>query len=160
MSSVDARKRWIARLGFGAASAVCLWIVIPLSVSLVSSWLQGRASAGWPKAPGRMITGSIDRPMHRPRDYTLQFRFEFTVGGRRHEGTQINAGDVMDTSRFAELQNRYAAGRMVSVAYDPADPSRSVLEPGVTPGHWFLFLVPPVLYGMAALFGWAAWRGV
>ena len=160
MVSVDARKRFLLRLALAAASAFCLWMAISISVALVAAWRQARESTGWPKAPGRMLSGTIDHPTHRPRDYTLQFRYEFTVDGRRHEGTQINAGDVMDTGRFAELQDRYAAGRMVSVAYDPSEPSRSVLEPGVTPGHRFLFLVPPVLYGMAALFGWAAWRGV
>lgn len=148
------------RLALAAASVFCLWIVVPMSVTLTSAWFQARASVDWPKVPGRMISGSIDHPLHQPRNYTLQFRYEFTVDGKRHEGTRINAGDVMDTSRFAELQERYAAGRVVSVAYDPADPSRSVLEPGVTPGHRFLFLAPPVIYGLAVLFGWVAWRGV
>jgi Protein of unknown function (DUF3592) len=147
------------RLALGAASAFCLWVAIPMGLTLASAWIEARASASWPKAPGRMLAGSIDHPTHRPRDYTLHFRYEFAVDGKRHEGTQINAGDVIDTSRFAELQERYAAGRVVSVAYDPVNPSRSVLEPGVTRGHWFLFIAPPVLYGMAALFGWGALRG-
>lgn len=129
-------------------------------LQLISACRQARDSEGWPKVSGRMLTGDVDHPVHRPQDYTLHFKYEFTVGGKRFEGTQINAGDVMDTGRFAALQDRYAAGREVSVAYDPANPARCVLEPGVAPAHRFLLIAPPVVFGLAALFGWAAWRGV
>lgn len=152
------RQAWIFRLTLAAASVFCLGIAVQTALPLTSAWMQARASRTWPKVEGQMLTGRVDHPAHRPHGYTLQFRYAFNVSGKGYEGTQITAGDVIDTSRFAELAEKYGPGKSVAVAYDPHDPSRAVLEPGVTPGHRFLFIAPPVLVMMAALLGWGALR--
>jgi hypothetical protein len=81
------------------------------------------------------------------------------VAGKEYEGTEINPGDITKTSRLGEYEMRYRQGSQVAVYYDPADPARCVLEPGPTLGHWlFLFFGSPVLLGMAAMFGFGAWK--
>ena len=105
-----------------------------------------------------MIIGEIDRQPYGNDSYTLRFRYEFNVGGSRYEGTQITAGDAVDTRRFGEFRNLYRAGNTVAVYYDPSNPGRSVLEPGLTTTHWVLAFGAPTLLGMAFIFGWAAVR--
>jgi len=140
------------------AAAACLWIGVLIAIGWRAAWHQARASERWPKTPGMMITGGVEHPAHRSNEYTLRFRYEFNVGGIRHEGTHINAGDAMDTRRFAEFSERYAAGKAVTVYYDPADPDHSVLEPGVTPTHRILGFAAPVVLGMGLVFSWGAIR--
>lgn len=155
---MTAQSRWIFRLGFAAASAFCLWIGVQTLLHLSSAWTQAQASLTWPRADGRVISVESDHSSQSRSGPTLHFRYEYTVSGKRFEGTQLTAGEVIETTRLNEYAREFPAGKEVKVSYDPANPSYAVLVPGPNPGHRFLFVVPPVLLGMAAIFAWGAMR--
>lgn len=153
---MTSQSRSIFRLAFAAASAVCLWIAVQTLLHLSSAWIQAQASLSWPKADGRVISVEPDQSSQRRAGPSLHFRYEYTVSGKRFEGTQLTAGEVIETARLTEFSLQFPAGKEVKVSYDPANPSHAVLVPGPNPGHRILFVVPPVLLGMAACFAWAA----
>ena len=67
------------------------------------------------------------------------------VGGRRFTGTRYcYAAMGTNLGAWHRVQRQLPVGSRVPVAYDPADPSESVLRPGLTGMHLFMvwFLTP------------------
>lgn len=107
-------------------------------VYCLRQWREGQRSAGWPAAEG-VITASATRRgrwSERNNDWTVYVtvRYEFEVGGRLYASDRVSFGALRgDDDMYAEAR-RYGVGERVKVYYDPADPGRSVLEPGVRGG--------------------------
>jgi hypothetical protein len=92
------------------------------------------ATRHWPLVPGRIV---VSRPVTRSvsssdgRDEIQQasITYVYDVAGRRHQGCNVIAAGWGRPGRSAVL--RYPKGAACSVAHDPAQPRRAVLEPGV-----------------------------
>jgi Protein of unknown function (DUF3592) len=70
--------------------------------------------------------------------YRPQGIYSYEVQGRRFEGKRLRFGSQPHTCRKSLVREnvaRYPEGASVTVHYDPAKPSESVLEPGVA-GFW------------------------
>jgi hypothetical protein len=97
---------------------------------------RARASAAWPRADGDIV-GSAARVEDYHDDGEPMLRtvisYRYHVGGEPYRGERVFFGDGI-ALRFAGPGRRrlaaYPIGRRVRVAYDPADPAISVLEPG------------------------------
>jgi hypothetical protein len=134
-------------LGFGALG---LW----------RGWRElGRAwhSATWPHAVGEVV-GSGTRienyhddgePMRRA---VITYRYD--VGGTTYRGARVFFGDAI-ALRFAGPGRRrlatYQAGRLVRVAYDPANPASAVLEPGASTAAYVACLVPAAVAALGVV---------
>ncbi len=95
------------------------------------------ASETWPRTAGTVREGSvttlrIPRGKSSVTGYRASVEFEYAVTGTAYRGDLLNFCQPPDLERQAAETRlaRYPAGAPVEVRYDPADPARSVLEPG------------------------------
>lgn len=77
--------------------------------------------------------------------YHLDMGYEYEVNGRRYEGHRVSFS-AWDPQYSLNLLNswtaaRYPAGTLASVHFDPLDPSRSVLEPGIQFSAWIAIIL-------------------
>lgn len=107
------------------------------------SVVAGSKVGRWPRAPGVILhaaisesetsTGSFD---HRRtlRTWVPAITYEYTVLGRKYEGSAVAVGEV-GTSRRSQAEAvvaRYPPSAQVNVFYDPSAPSRAFLEAGAS----------------------------
>ncbi|UTD27134.1 DUF3592 domain-containing protein [Bradyrhizobium sp. WD16] len=125
----------------------CLAVASASVVSFFGDRRRSRASAAWPNVPGRITRCAVveedieERPddgeqaaaPRRVRRYHVDLRYAYHVGGRDLTGTAIGFGWTPVFGRRADAEAaaaRYQEGQLVSVHYDPAEPSAAVLEAG------------------------------
>ena len=84
--------------------------------------------------------------------YKADVAYRFKVNGRDYSSSQISLMDYSSTAaRAGDIVARYPDGASVTVYYNPADPSDSVLEPGATRGISLLALIGGV-FAVAGVF--------
>jgi hypothetical protein len=121
-----------------------------------SKAMEGLRARSWPTAPGRVVISRVEemRTSQEIRIARLCLRLDYLylVRDEAYEGHRVNVGWSCfgSENRVRELANRYNAGREISVYYDPANPHRSLLEPGL---EWSVFF----LWGLAAVTLSACW---
>ena len=88
----------------------------------------------WPVADGKVLTSTVAKKKHPTAGifHVPRVRYAYAVAGRQYEGDLICPG-IEQFGLGSELQahaksDKYAVGKIVSVHYDPADPSVAVLE--------------------------------
>ena len=101
-------------------------------------------SESWPTAEGVVVSSIVSEsrdPGERHSTYGAEVRYEYTVEGVTQEGDRVRFGGNVSSSNPSgarETVERYREGSAIAVFYDPEDPARSVLEPGMS-GAVFLF---------------------
>jgi hypothetical protein len=104
-----------------------------------------RASAGWPSVEGRILRSEVTRSTDGDGDdsYSPEVTYRYVVDGQSYESYTIKFGENAYGNRnTAEaIAARYPDGSRVTVYYDPADPERAVLEPGVSAGSYIVFSI-------------------
>ena len=104
-------------------------------------------SARWPKVPGRVTAsefkaGPLAGRYIRTTTGRAAIAYQYELNGRELTGNRVFVGDDEFGSAYdAQRRTRhYYAGVGVDVYYDPADPSRTVLETGVNSSRAWKFL--------------------
>ncbi len=115
--------------------------------------LQGRASAGWPSAEGRVIMSSVNSRSSRTksiRKYTARVVYSYAVDGRKFNGDRVTFCDGADCDHDSAygVTNRYPVGRRVTVRYKPGNPKECVLEPGARWDSWLLLVFGLLFLGV------------
>lgn len=99
----------------------------------------GSASRTWPTVPGTITESRIERHRHHHIDSTFRddtiteqakIEYHFEVDDHVFWGARIAYDGALGRLSAREAVARYPYGTEVTVAYDPADPRRCVLEPG------------------------------
>jgi hypothetical protein len=142
-----------------------------LAAGIKDAWRAAR-SRRWPTAPGKVI--STEEFQHRrsmPEEagggtrihYEAHVHYEYTVGRVLIGSTVLSLGPNESSSeaRAQAILARYPPGQLIQVAYNPKDPTESLLEPGAHPtnfiragmGVFFLGLVFAVHFGVRYLMG-------
>jgi hypothetical protein len=130
-----------------------------LGVGLRDAWRAARTRR-WPTASGVIV--SAEELQHRrelPAEsgggsrihYEARIHYEYTVG-RIHIGSTVVRLGPTETSSEVGVQStlaRYLPGQKVQVAYNPEDPTESVLEPGLHPLDFTRALVGVILLVLA-----------
>ncbi len=80
--------------------------------------------------------------MHQPRSsetyYGFSVTYRYKIGTKEYLGRALNAGGYLPTrATVAQLLAGYQRGQEVTVWYDPNNPSRAVLEPGVSRANYW-----------------------
>ena len=128
MAVSDRNLPWLLGGAFCMPGVVCL---------AIAAWLftEDYAVRRWPRTPGTMTVARNETRSVRDQEsagyatvtlYSPFVRYAYAVGGRRYEGTRLRR--TPESSNVPFDLDRYAPGSSVPVAYDPADPSQSVLE--------------------------------
>ncbi len=133
------------------------WILCALGAALVvaglAMWRAGRETRGYTRTRGRIVRAEVEEIPRTSEEGGTRFRpvvrYAFEARGRTHESERLSAGsgsagspDVDDARRDVA---RYPPGTEVDVWFDPRDPSRSVLVPGIPTGE----IVVAVVAGLA-----------
>jgi hypothetical protein len=126
---------------FSSMCAVAFAAVGAIGVATsVFELIDARASRDWPRALGRIGRSRVEEIADAEGvRYRPDVLFRYTVDGRELSATRVRFGPIVRTGWrwVAERElRRYPNGRDVTIAYDPADPSQAVLEPGATGGAW------------------------
>lgn len=122
-----------------------------------------RLTADWPRAEGVVTRADLLREQFGGSEgmtgEKADIRYTYTVLGAQYSGEVVAVGTknwYTNTGRAARFIETYPVGTHVLLAYDPRQPTRSVLEPGVSKYAWghlamgFVFvLVSAVLWELA-----------
>jgi hypothetical protein len=104
--------------------------------------IHASASDGWPVAAGEVRSSSVeyDTAADGAGTYRAEVLYAYSVDGVDQLANRVAFGDFgsSDPGRAQRIVNSYPAGAEVTVHYDPDDPARAVLEPGVHGSTWLL----------------------
>ena len=110
---------------------------------------NARASADWPSVEGRITSSLVDHSTDAEGadSYSPEVTFVYVEDGRSYESHTIKFGENSYSSerKAQEILSRYPMGQTVTVFYDPENPEKAVLEPGVSSGSY-------IVLGVGALF--------
>ena len=101
----------------------------------LSEAVYAHASEHWPRTLGSIVTSgvSVEHDGY-GRMYAADIRYRYVVDGHEYTCDRVRFGGFWSFAwrRPADtLTKRFPVGAPVTVAYDPAKPSRGVLEPGL-----------------------------
>ena len=172
MDQVDRRVRLIRIASVVVLSLGFLGGLAIGRVGVSQTW-EAWQSTAWATVPGVILDSDTtfdtvtsgsrsDDPIQRNRGvrqekskdvWTNRLTYSFEFEGRPFEGHRIAVADVPTDSHTEARQvaDRYAVGTPVTVHVHPTDPTRSVLEPGITFGA-----VGPLIIGAVLCFCMAA----
>ena len=143
MVSIDVSNNPLAKNILAA-----VFVLVGFVVVIVGLWniVLGAKSKNWPRATAKILSSEVER--HRTSKggttYGAEIHYEYHVNGIKYANNKLSFGDYQSgsPSRAQRIENKYPEGQQFSVFYDPANPERAVLEPGV---RWMQVLV--VLFG-------------
>ena len=144
ISNADTKGRLVGLMGLGL---LALWLMLHLA----SNFYFSVTSAHWPRATARVVSSGVYASgAGAGATFSPQVKYEFENAGKSYQADNIRylLGTFYNAESATEVQSAYPVGRVVSVAYDPQDPSRSVLEPGVPQGMWTQALIPIFFFGL------------
>lgn len=95
------------------------------AVSSIYDVSAGLASSDWPTAEGEILKAQRHRGKSKNKK---RFEYRYTVEGIEHTNTRAA---FVRPPYIDPLYKKYRAGQTVQVHYDPTNPVRSVVEPGV-----------------------------
>jgi hypothetical protein len=112
-------------------------IAVCVGSSIFSGVVKSIQSERWPRAMAHVVGSEVIRDGSdvAPR-YTPSVEFRYSVGNVNYTSNRIRflMAPIYQSEVAAGIHSGYSLGREVKIAYNPADPSDSVLEPGLPPG--------------------------
>ena len=131
------------------------WIFVLIGVALLVFGVRGvsraKASEGWPKVQGRILSSEVERSRSSSRGsgsnrsrssttYRAEILYEFKVEGVIYNGNRVAYGDYgsSDPQHARRIVNRYPVDHEVQVFYQPGQPEECLLEPGLKKQAWFI----------------------
>jgi len=139
--------------------AQVIGVVLSLSGLGLGAYIGQRIAAdtaaqSWPSVAGKITLSQRSLMSRNPDRYETHFIYEFKTNGRYYSSRRV---------RFAGGQGDPTASRRVGdkvkVFYDPADPNRAVLEPGVILWAWAQLGACLVVALLGALYVFLSRRG-
>lgn len=132
----------------GGCLQTALFSLIFILVGAGLSWwgwtiLQNaRSSASWPSVQGQITSSLVDYSTDAEGgdSYSPQVAYAYAVNGRSYEGQTIKFGENSYSSKrkAQAILDRYPNGQRIAVFYDPTQPDKAVLEPGVSGGSYIV----------------------
>jgi hypothetical protein len=130
---------WIPRLGLGELLTIgfvtSLFAVVGVVLAGIGWFTHRRAQASqaWPMVLGRVAHSGVRRSTDSDggTSYAPEVRYLYDVGGRAFENGRLLFGGTVNSGSYRaaeKLAARYAAGSVVQVYYNPANPQDAVLE--------------------------------
>jgi hypothetical protein len=117
------------------AGLVLLALCLALFAVRMSEYLREAHSAQWPVVEGVVMESRLAfMQTRRAPLYMPAVHYQYRVGNREFTGSQLDfhTQDRWHSRQYAERKlAQYPEGKVVSVSYDPGDPSFAVLEAGL-----------------------------
>lgn len=139
-------------------AAGIVFLLIGAAPIALARWLSGRTKRhfrSWPVAAG-VVTGQEDSPGTLTTTETRleTMRYSYSVNGVPHSGqSHMTIGRTMgEDVRKQAFLDTYPVGKALEVHYDPADPSRSMIEAESESGAFLTLIgVGLALVGVVAI---------
>ena len=137
------------------------------AVAAIPAIIDGHASHAWPTTEGRVRQFAIAAEVPDRRKETVYYsprvEYDYAVDGSEFHGQRIRMAKDSSTNRndFVELETVLAPGNVVQVHYNPSDPAKSLLIPGVDTKDYLLGVggVILFLFGVGAqIYTFVQWR--
>lgn len=110
------------------------------------------AAHSWPDVEGKVVRSRLV-PASEDNPTMAEVLYSYDVGGVSYRGDRISYAELRAPILSDMTQARYPAGARPRVHYDPADPTRAVLEVEVRVSYW----IAAVLSLLALLWGVREW---
>lgn len=133
-------------VGLVGLTGLTIW----LSLSLAGSLYRCLESLRWPTLPVTVVSSDVSTGVsNMGRWWQPELTYEYQVGGQSYRSSSIRylMPPFYHAEGAREVLGAYPKGAKVQAAYNPSNPSQSVLEPGIPEGMWWRVLIP--------LFFWA-----
>jgi len=101
-------------------------------------------SKNWPAVPGTITVSQVAISTDDDgTTYYADVQYKYVVNDRWYTADTVNFGEYGSgsRSRVDKIVARYPPGSQAAVYYNPDDPDTAVLEPGVSWGSYFGFLM-------------------
>jgi hypothetical protein len=141
--------------------------VMLIGGSMVLTWWKtlrlGYASLKWPRARGTIVSSELEGYPDVPFSSRFRIRvpaieYEFVVDGTRYTGSMVSV--AVGTGYSADNAiHKYRKGDEVDVSYDPIDPRRAMLQPGVYHDAYTFICIGTLLIACGAcamILGWGS----
>jgi hypothetical protein len=152
----------IRSIGLAGLAVFAIWITL----SLGNCFYLCLESARWPTSPVKVVSSGVDTGVSNVgRWWAPNVEYEYEVNGQTHRSTTIRyfMPAYYQQAEARAVQSEYPQGAQMKAAYDPANPGRSVLEPGVPSALWARAIIPVFLWSLCGcvLYGvWNPQRGI
>lgn len=151
---------------------MALWILavvfslvgVPFILLARRTFAKDRAAAGWPRAPGKIVSSEVLTWNEKRRhddgyyfDWTASrpaITYTYNVGGLEMEGKRIarEVDQITSSPDYSKkFVDRYPAGKDVLVYYDPSDHANAFLEVQRSTGATILMIFGCVWVAIGAL---------
>ncbi len=142
----DTKARLLGLIGLGS---IAVW----LTISLGSSFYLCLVSLRWPKLPVRVVSSGVNTGSSNLGTWWApEVEYEYRLNGRTYHSATVRylMPPLYEQEEAQAVLADYPPEAQTTAAYDPRNPARSVLEPGVPPGMWKKALIPPFFWALAA----------
>jgi hypothetical protein len=126
-------------------------IVVCIGSNIFNGIYQSLQSRHWPKAEAQITASVVSRDASDVATrWTPNVEFRYHVGNSAFTSKRVRflMAPMYQREEATGITDAYAVGRGVSVAYNPANPAESVLEPGLPPGTTKQVLIAMFLFGL------------
>ena len=150
-ADLDVASRMAPEITLAATIAVA---GAAMTVQQLPPVIRAAASRRWVRAEGRILrsrVSGINEGSGNIRSAAPLIEYEYVVAGTRHRGDVVRL-DGFTYQAAVDARLRYSSGQSVKVWYDPACPTRAVLEPGASSAGIIRATV-----SLAVLLAGAAW---
>jgi hypothetical protein len=115
-----------------AVIAVGAWLSAGYARDIYFGWKSKR----WPTTQGRVMEwGTYAGPDITTADDSAAIGYEYEVGGVKYASRRLDYAGRGAGRLMGSVLVRYSQGESVSVRYDPGEPRRALLEPGIALGN-------------------------
>ena len=139
----------VRSIGLAGLATVAIWVTL----SLGNCFYLCLQSSRWPRLPVQIVSSAINTGISNVgRWWTPNVEFEYAVDGKTYRSTSVRyfMPAFYQQAEARAVQAEYPQGSEAKAAYDPANPRRSVLEPGVPTGLWARTIIPGFLWSLCA----------
>ena len=130
-----------------------LAVGISLSAGYARDIYFGWKSKLWPRTQGRVIEWGMDVGAKiGTEDNSAVVGYEYEVGGVRYTSRRLDYAGRGAGYGVNMVLARYREGEVVGVSYDPGEPARALLEPGIALGNVLRLMCGLAIIALGLLF--------
>jgi hypothetical protein len=126
-------------------------LVVCIATNTVSGLIRSLASERWPRASAQVVSSSVYRDGSdvAPR-WEPAVLYRYKIGNNTFTSGTIRflMGPMYQREEASQIAESYSVGSVIRVAYNPANPRESVLQPGTPPGTFRQVLLALFLIGV------------
>lgn len=110
------------------------YAIVTLAAIIGISWqlTVSMASTKWPRVEGKILASSVELVDGEYASYAPKIEYHYVVDGQIYRSNKLRVSFWSSSfkARARRIADAYRPGDPVAVFYDPAKPSRAVLQPG------------------------------